>query len=623
MDINKILQDLGLNLSNPDAKKGATEAIQAILQSRIPMGGLGGMTPPGGEVDVEIDPDLIQPSDKQPSSADDDIDAEINDEENILDQVKRNKSEEDSGDTTNNDSGSNSSDSDSSDDSSDNKSSNTNDESSNSSKKADDAKKDDIDTKDSNDTSSDIEEIADDDKESVGSEEDESEEDLEDDNFYDDDSKEIDANENPEDEEELEGEDDSSDDFDEDDFEDEEAEEDDFDDEIESDSDVGSEGDSGDSDFDEEDLEDEEADFNDDFDEDDLIDDSLKDIEDAEIKTKANARKIKRERTLTAAKNTLDAAKARNAAPALVRELEKAIEALEALTEAVKPKNIKDVSDEEFNLLVNRVFDAIDALGDKSLTFTTDEERQLKAKEIKADMASSETQHELSAEDAALIRDEHQATKARDKEASKYQARGRSSFKGFQDFLNSLYRAIALQVSTEEERNDSWSAISRRNSGAGVIQQGKRIQDLNNKRIPVIDFYFDQSASWDASDIKIGEKAVSALADMEADGKIKINIYYFANHVHTDASSARDEGGTRAWNDIVKNIVSTNAANVIIMTDDDMENWWEPQKKPPLTYTVPGYVWYLWKDGYNAPRLPRDLKGRGGVQQFSFSASDI
>jgi hypothetical protein len=59
------------------------------------------------------------------------------------------------------------------------------------------------------------------------------------------------------------------------------------------------------------------------------------------------------------------------------------------------------------------------------------------------------------------------------------------------------------------------------------------------------------------------------------------------------------------------------------MTDDDMEGWWRPQEQPALKYTVPGYVWYLWKNGSNAPRLPRDLKGRGGVQQFSFSRNDL
>ena len=56
------------------------------------------------------------------------------------------------------------------------------------------------------------------------------------------------------------------------------------------------------------------------------------------------------------------------------------------------------------------------------------------------------------------------------------------------------------------------------------------------------------------------------------------------------------------------------------MTDSDMDDWWSGPKA--LSYTVPGYVWYLWRDGDNAPRLPRDLKGRGGTQQFSFSTAD-
>jgi hypothetical protein len=116
---------------------------------------------------------------------------------------------------------------------------------------------------------------------------------------------------------------------------------------------------------------------------------------------------------------------------------------------------------------------------------------------------------------------------------------------------------------------------------------------------------------------------------MEEKGQIKINIYYFANHVNTDADSARREGGTWAWNEIVKNVITTQATNVIVMTDSDMEdrwdldNYWSGSNTKAATYTVPGYVWYLWRGGDNAPRLPRDLKGRGGTQQFSFNHGDI
>ena len=93
-----------------------------------------------------------------------------------------------------------------------------------------------------------------------------------------------------------------------------------------------------------------------------------------------------------------------------------------------------------------------------------------------------------------------------------------------------------------------------------------------------------------------------------------------SSDLFNDVASARAQGSTRAWNDIVKNIIATQATNVIIMTDSDMDDWWDGPEA--LSYTVPGYVWYLWRDGDNAPRLPRDLKGRGGTQQFSFSTAD-
>jgi hypothetical protein len=182
--------------------------------------------------------------------------------------------------------------------------------------------------------------------------------------------------------------------------------------------------------------------------------------------------------------------------------------------------------------------------------------------------------------------------------------------------MDSLQRGIALQVHYEEEREDTWSAISRRNSGAGVLRQGQRINELPDKKIPIIDFYFDQSGSWDEDDLVIGNQAVDCLAQMEEDGKIKVNKYYFNDHVWENAKDARNEhGATEAWNEIIKNIVATDATNVVIMTDSDMEHRWRcPQA---LKHKVSGFVWYLWRGGSNAPRLPRDLQGNGGTMQYS------
>ena len=616
MDIDKILSDLGLDFTDPETKRGALEAIDAIISSRAPqpdLGDLGG----GGETDIELDPDLVQPSVKhKPTASDDDI--EIEDEEDILSQMKHNDSEQDFDDADQNDGAGNGSTSSSSDSSGSNESDPNTSSGSNNSNTSDDDGDDISSENDSNDGNTSSKKPIDDeeDDDDYNNESDRADSDDEDDDYTDlDDSDDDDHSSDNDDDTDGDFDYDSDDSGDEDQEDEDDTDGDDLDTAEDADSD--SDGDDYEEIENEEENEEEEIDENEE--DEDYIEDDLEHIfDDKQITSKHEARKVKRERTVAAGKKALEDAKARNTSPALIRELENAIAALEALTEAVK--NIKDISDDEFNLLVNRVFDAIDAVGDKSLTFTTDEERETKVKEIKADLDNETTRADLSAEDAARIRAEHQAQRAREKETAKYQTKARNSFKGFQEFLNSLYRAVALQVNTEETNDSSWSALSRRNSGVGVLQQGKRIQELPNKKIPVIDFYFDQSGSWDDADIKVGEKAVAALADMEADGKIKINIYYFSNDVYTDAASARADGGTAGWNEIVKNVIATNATNVIIMTDADMEDWWKGDTA--LHYTVPGYVWYLWRDGINAPRLPRDLKGRGGTQQFSFNAND-
>ena len=586
MEINDILNKLGLDLTNPEIRRGALEAIEAILTSRVPVpdmdlggSGLGEM-----ETEVELDPDLLQPSVKQSSSGGSNDDIEIEDEENILDQIKH-KESEDQIDNTNSDG--NDSKSDEQQDSQESDSQ----DNSNSDQQKSNKPDDDFNTP----------------AEDEGTEQD-SENSSDADSSYD--------SENSTDAEDgegidFDGEDDTASD-------DSNASDDDSNTSVDYDGEDGLEGEDSEN---EEESESDGEDF--DFDENDFIDDELKDsTENEEDKTKHNARRIKRERTLAAAKKALADAQAKRVSPALIRELEKSIEALEALTEAAT-KSLKDLSDEEFNLLINRTLDAIDACGNSGLTFKSQEEREAQAKEIKADLARAETQNELSAEDVAKIRAETQAIKAREKEIDKYKVKSSSSFKGFKEFLSSLYKAIALQVSTEETRDDSWSAINRRYGGTGILQPGKKVQDLPNKKIPVIDFYFDQSGSWDEDEILVGEKAIQSLADMEANGQIKINVYYFANSVSSDADTVRREGGTYAWNEIVKNVISTQASNVIIMTDSDMQKKWYPNSKPPLKYTVPGYVWYLWKDGSNAPRLPQDLNGRGGVQQFSFNINDI
>lgn len=550
--IEEILAALNIDFTDPDARAGALEAIEAIQNSRaagalsgFDLGELGGGGGQDEEAEVEIDPDLIQPSDKSNSSAPSE-DVEIEDDEDLLSQIKVNTSEDSSSDMNQENSGSS-------------------------------AEGSDTESSDSNKQEPNTNGDTEDQKAIKGTE---STEDTE-------------TTEEAEEGQEADG-----------------GSEDKADEKDSGASDSEGSGENSDE-YDSEETEPSE------FDEEDIVDDELKDtFTDKTLKDKSTARRIKRERTLAAGKNALDKAIKDNAPKGVINQLQKAIDSLEALKEG-KEKTIDELSDEEFDLLINRVLDAIDDAGDTSLTVTSQKERELRAQEIKADLASQETQDELSAEDIAQIRAETRATKARAKEPNKYKKiGGAGAFKGFNEFLTSLYRAIALQVQTEEAPDDSWGALNRRYAGTSILRPGSKLDELPEKKIPVIDFYFDCSGSWTDTDLEVGKRAVAAIAELEKRGQIKINIYYFANNVHDNPADARREGGTSAWNEIVKNVIATQATNVIIMTDGDMESWYVGS---PLSYTVPGYVWYLWKNGDSAPRLPKDLNGRAGTQQFAFS----
>ena len=176
-----------------------------------------------------------------------------------------------------------------------------------------------------------------------------------------------------------------------------------------------------------------------------------------------------------------------------------------------------------------------------------------------------------------------------------------------------------MQVESEKVKAGSWAAINRRYDGTSVVKPGLKNKTLPSTKVPVIDFYFDCSASWDSYDLEKGDEALGKIAQLERDGEIKVNVFYFADSVYADPQSPRREGGTGAWNNIIENIVLTKATNVVIMTDDDMQ--WQCKNPPHKGYKVTGFVWYLWKNGSNAQNLPQLLQGRCGTMQYAFDSN--
>lgn len=166
----------------------------------------------------------------------------------------------------------------------------------------------------------------------------------------------------------------------------------------------------------------------------------------------------------------------------------------------------------------------------------------------------------------------------------------RSRISAADQFFDSLEGFIRNQIAYGREA--TWKRPSKKyTAGSDVLSRGNG-RDYNVK-IPYIAVYFDQSGSWGPAKQAIGMKAVSYLQELEEKGLLQVGVYYFANTVSGNKNDVAKEGWTGATQLILDHIEEVSADNVIIMTDDDMDN----QGKFYRHVTVPGAVWFLFVDG--------------------------
>lgn len=281
----------------------------------------------------------------------------------------------------------------------------------------------------------------------------------------------------------------------------------------------------------------------------------------------------------------------------------------ESLTEGYAGKSIAEMSSDEFNELINSSLDLANEV--IKVSYSTDLPSRIK--EIKADASNTLKNRELDAEDNAIINKERKdKIAANETESDRYEST-RSSLKSMQAFSKAIYRAIADQVDSVEDEEDSWSVIDRRHEDdPSIIVPGKKMDDLPEGEIPSVDLYIDQSGSFDDSDIKRAKAAISSIVEFKKRGEIKLNIYYFADHVYSWPGPARKERGTGAWDYIIDNIIANDTKNVIIVSDSDLDYADTPLLK------VDGIVCYLWKYGEFATAPVKCLQGRQGTYQYSF-----
>ena len=338
-------------------------------------------------------------------------------------------------------------------------------------------------------------------------------------------------------------------------------------------------------------------------------------------------RRITYNRTLQAAKGALERAKAANADADRIAELEDAIAEMERLTEDVSG-SIQDLSDIDFDTLINKTITAIKALGltDDELEIDSEEEHAAKVQRLAdvlndddiLDTLEREDEDAIDAERAQELARQQNLERIKRAQSNSWRGGNSNKYPGFEDFLNSLYKAIALQVQMADTEEDSWTAINQRYYNSGVLKQGTKRNDVLSDKVPIIDFYFDVSGSWGDADIAMGKKAVKALSLLEAKKKIKLNVFYWSSRGVSTEYDAVKGGCTYAWGRILDTIKTTRASNVVIMTDGDMNG----QAGDYGEVSVKGCVWYLWKNGITADKITKDLTGKHKTLQFTFTSKD-
>ena len=160
------------------------------------------------------------------------------------------------------------------------------------------------------------------------------------------------------------------------------------------------------------------------------------------------------------------------------------------------------------------------------------------------------------------------------------------------------------------KRLPSWKRPNKRYpEETGIVLKGKA--RVETKNIPLLVVYFDQSGSWGEADVQKGLAAIESLNYYVKQHKLKLEIYYFAVDIHTDAAAARIEGGTLPAATLVEDIKKRKPNNVVIMTDSDPDYFYCP------SVTIDGGVWLLFRGNNVSELLYKHVNGKKLKEVFS------
>ena len=155
-----------------------------------------------------------------------------------------------------------------------------------------------------------------------------------------------------------------------------------------------------------------------------------------------------------------------------------------------------------------------------------------------------------------------------------------------------------IKQQTANYRGSTWTRFNKTAVRTGLIKRG--ITSYAQTDIPEINVYWDVSGSFsDPRKTEGARRAIATLQKYVREKKIKIKTWYFADRV---SSTKENAGGGTEGQPILDHIQATKPANVIVITDSDINDCRTPT-------TVPGAVWFLFYDS-ESKNLREYLRGK-------------
>jgi len=234
--------------------------------------------------------------------------------------------------------------------------------------------------------------------------------------------------------------------------------------------------------------------------------------------------------------------------------------------------------------LKDELQDALDALED-----TFDQYKRIK--KIQDTFNDPESREGIKSDNVRHKQNSAKAKKERADAAAEAAKRGKATMADINAFKRDLKTFMQNEIKLSEKR--SYGVVNRRFLNTPFKMQGK--YKVQEKKLPSVGVYFDQSGSWTDNDVQRGYDAIACLFEFKKKKQIELEVQFFSNRIYNTPEAARDDGGTAAGALLIEDIKKKGFDNVIVMTDHDFDSWGEIRSATPVK--IKGAAWFLWKSG--------------------------